>query len=226
MRQVSVVIPAYNAGRFLTEAIESVLSQVDVRAQIIVVNDGSTQPFEPRVLALRQHLDWVNRSNGGPAAARNTGLDRVVAPFVAFLDADDLLADGCLARAIAELERGPGMDGVHGLTRLLTNAQTLGTELVDAWQLTGTPWRSPQLGSVVVRRSVTDQWRFDPALKTGEDLDWFVRLRDAGTKMILSDEVTLKYRIHGGNMTTRMTPEQTNTHSILKRAVERRRARE
>jgi hypothetical protein len=87
----------------------------------------------------------------------------------------------------------------------------------------GFPWRSPQVGSIVIRSDVAKTIRFDETLARGEDLDWFVRLRESGTSITLLDDVLLQYRIHGKNMTYGMSPDERNTFLVLKRALDRRR---
>lgn len=88
--KVTIIIPTYNYGRFIQEAIESVFSQTVADLQIIVVDDGSTDDT-PDVLA-RIHdprLEIVRTQNQGTSAARNEGLTRARGEFIAFLDADD-----------------------------------------------------------------------------------------------------------------------------------------
>ncbi len=97
---VAVVTPCYNAAATLAATLESALAQ-DVAADIVVVDDGSTdgslavaRAFEPRVRV-------TTGPNRGVSAARNTGIAITRAPWLVFLDADDLLAPGTLARRIA-----------------------------------------------------------------------------------------------------------------------------
>jgi glycosyltransferase involved in cell wall biosynthesis len=88
--KVTVIVPTYNYGRFIEEAIESIFSQTVADLQILVVDDGSTDDT-PDVLA-RIHdprLEIVRTSNQGVSAARNEGLSRAKGDFIAFLDADD-----------------------------------------------------------------------------------------------------------------------------------------
>src|SRR5215469_2999794 len=87
---VSVIIPAYNYGRFLGEAIASVQAQTVTDLEIIVVDDGSTDNT-PELLASfdDRRLVTVRTSNRGDSAARNTALPLVQGRYIAFLDADD-----------------------------------------------------------------------------------------------------------------------------------------
>lgn len=217
---VSVVVPAFNPGVRLTAALESIFSQGSAPTQVIVVNDGSTQDVEQVLEPFRPRLSYVVQTNRGPAAARNTGVELARGRYVAFLDADDLWPPNALGCVLEYLCAQPQLAGAHGLTQLMTADDTAD----ETWHPVGTPWRSPQLGSVLVRREVARQFQFDETLARGEDFDWFVRVRDAGVRLGALEHVVLHYRIHGGNMTLGLDPEARNTFRILKRALDRRRS--
>src|SRR5690349_21494110 len=87
---VSVIIPTYNYAHYLPCAIDSVLAQTQPAAEVIVVDDGSTDAT--REVCARYtdpRVRYVHQSNAGLSAARNTGLREARSPLVAFLDADD-----------------------------------------------------------------------------------------------------------------------------------------
>lgn len=87
---VSVVIPSYNAGRFVGEAVESVLRQTLVPLEVIVVDDGSTDDTAAILGAFAGRINYVRQSNSGVSAARNRGVAAATQEWVAFLDADDV----------------------------------------------------------------------------------------------------------------------------------------
>lgn len=88
--KVTVIITTYNYGRFVQEAIESVLSQTVANLQILVVDDGSTDDTPDVLARIRDpRLEIVRTQNQGVSAARNEGLSRAKGDFIAFLDADD-----------------------------------------------------------------------------------------------------------------------------------------
>ncbi len=89
MKKVSVVIPTYNYGCFIGEAIESVLEQTFPVFEIIVVDDGSTDNIEEIVAIFGGKVKYIKQKNGGVGLARNTGVKNSSAEFIAFLDADD-----------------------------------------------------------------------------------------------------------------------------------------
>lgn len=87
---ISVIVPTYNCGEFIAEAIDSILKQTRPPQQIIIVDDGSTDDTE---LVVRRYTDrrieYIKQKNAGVSAARNVGLSMANGEFVTFLDADD-----------------------------------------------------------------------------------------------------------------------------------------
>jgi glycosyltransferase involved in cell wall biosynthesis len=88
-KQVSVVIPTYNYGRFVVDAVNSVLAQTYRDFEIIVVNDGSTDDTEERLKPLLHRIRYIRQDNQGLAAARNAGIRAAAGQWIAFLDSDD-----------------------------------------------------------------------------------------------------------------------------------------
>src|ERR1019366_6906368 len=86
---VSVVIPAYNYGRFVTEAAECALNQTYRPLEVIVVDDGSTDDTRQRLAPYLDRIQYVYQENRGLSAARNTGIRHARGEWIAFLDADD-----------------------------------------------------------------------------------------------------------------------------------------
>src|SRR5688572_1866005 len=90
---VSVIIPAYNAGPFISETLESVLAQTYSNWEVIVVNDGSKDNTEN---ILKQYsekdprISFISKTNSGVSDTRNKGIDKAKGEFIAFLDADDV----------------------------------------------------------------------------------------------------------------------------------------
>src|SRR5262245_45417951 len=87
-RLVSVVIPAYNSGRFIADAIESVLAQGPLDMELLVVDDGSTDQTAEVVGRYGDAVTLIRQANAGAAVARNTGMRAARGRYVAFLDAD------------------------------------------------------------------------------------------------------------------------------------------
>ena len=104
---VSVVIPAYNAESCIGAAIESVRAQTSLPAEVIVVDDGSTD--RTAEIASQAGARVVSQRNSGPSAARNAGVDAASSPWIAFLDADDRWAADKLEAQWAAISRWPDL---------------------------------------------------------------------------------------------------------------------
>lgn len=108
---LSVVIPTYNYAAVLPRAVESVLAQLDDSAELIVIDDGSTDDSQQVLARLQeQHpgrFRSVHKTNGGAASARNRGIDEAAGDFLLFLDADDELAPDALQAVLQHLQEQP-----------------------------------------------------------------------------------------------------------------------
>lgn len=127
---VSVVIPAWNAGRWLRETLESALAQTLPAREIIVVDDGSSDDTAAIASAFAPHVTLIRQANAGGPAARNRGIAASSGEFIALLDNDDLWHTGKLAAQLAIMEADPtiglvfcdyesfdGPDAPNGLAR-------------------------------------------------------------------------------------------------------------
>jgi glycosyltransferase involved in cell wall biosynthesis len=116
--RLSVVIPCYNGGRFLREAIESVLHQTYPPAEIVVVNDGSTDDTAAVARSYEQ-VRYIEQRNQGAPAARNTGMRSSTGDLLVFLDADDRLQPHALATGVESLQANPEWAFVSGDVRVI-----------------------------------------------------------------------------------------------------------
>jgi glycosyltransferase involved in cell wall biosynthesis len=217
--RVSVIIPVFNAGGTLRDAIDSVRAQ-NIAVQIIVVDDGSDEATRDAIAAV-DGIVAVRQENQGPAAARNRGLDFADAALIAFLDADDLWTAGRLRLQMDLLESRPEAGIALGHT-----AFSALDPVRDEWVPTAEPRLMFHLGASLVRREIFEtHGRFDPALRASEDVDWFLRVRDAGIGMIVIANVVQIHRRNGLNMTRGRDHRDLQFLEVLKRSLDRRRDR-
>ena len=103
---VSVVIPSFNSGDYILEAIESVAQQTYLRVEVIVVDDGSTDDTVKKLRSLIEtgKIHYTFQSNQGLAAARNTGIELAKGEYLQFLDADDLISPTKIEKQVQRLE--------------------------------------------------------------------------------------------------------------------------
>lgn len=114
MPEVSIIMPAYNAERYIREAIDSVLTQTLADWELLVVDDGSTDRTPVILREIRDaRVRILHQENQGPATARNTGLEAATRKYVAFLDADDLYLPSALADLTSYLDTHPEFDVVY-----------------------------------------------------------------------------------------------------------------
>jgi glycosyltransferase involved in cell wall biosynthesis len=203
---ISVVLPVFNGARFVSAAIESVLGQEHPQLELIVVDDGSTD--ETAAIARRYPVRYVYQRNQGPPLARNRGLAHTSGAIVSFCDADDMWAEDKLARQMPLLDRA---DVVIGYS------QIMGTE--------SDPFLLPSLNCALFRRQVFDRLGgFDPTLAYSDDLDWYMRAREADISMVLHRDVVLYHRRHRDNLTNNIQRRDEFQLLMLKKSLDRRRA--
>jgi glycosyltransferase involved in cell wall biosynthesis len=186
---ISVIIPAYNAEQWIGRAIGSVLDQTLAPAEILVVDDGSTDGTACAVRRYGAATRYLFQPNGGPAAARNQGIDRAESEWIAFLDADDEWLPHKMESQVRVLEENPdlkwcgsacedvgnGIPSFHSVQGGLRQApaRPTGLRYFSAW-LEGVVFIT---SGFVVHRSVFDEvGDFDLALRSGEDIDMWCRI--------------------------------------------------
>ena len=221
---LTVVIPVYNAARFLPEAVASIGLQRYQPIEIIVVDDGSTDNCPEVAAGLGSEVRYIRQENAGPAAARNHGLSLARGEFISFLDADDLWPPQKLSIQMARLLAEPELDFVLGRTQY---------QVLPGGELPSLNFEAPEnvvtqtvVGSGVYRRRVFDRiGGFDESFRFGEDTDWFIRALENDVAMRILRSITLLYRMHGRNLTQDRTTVRHQLMVLLQRSMERRRRR-
>jgi len=207
MTKVSVIIPAYNAGPFLEQAVRSIQAQTHTDHEIVVVDDGSTDDTAKVMAAFGDGIIPVYQENQGAAAARNAGVAASSGSYLAFLDADDWIAPDKLATQSRYLDSHPDVGLVAG-----------GLEIVDAQGRhlsVHKPWvHVPVITlqaltfvglvgvhGVLLRREAFDRvGGFDTAITHVEDMDLWWRLMVAGCRFAWLPGIVGSYRVHGTSL--------------------------
>lgn len=233
--RVSVIMPAYNARQYITEAISSVLDQDYPHLELIVVDDGSSDGTPELAEGFGSRVRVVRQANAGPAAARNKGVSVARGEYIAFLDADDAWLPGKLSSQVAYLDVHSDIGLVYGDFRRWISQpdgsflppppilETPGVPVVLAYS--GWIYSQLLLSNVVhiitalVRREALIQvCGFDESLITGEDYDLWLRLSRV-MKMVKLNRTCAYYRIHSRS-TTNVPREVNNELKVLLRAIE------
>jgi len=214
MAKVDVIIPAYNAGRYLSIAIESVLAQTFDDWRILVIDDGSSDntaeigvSWEKR---LGPRLAYLRKENGGVSSARNLGIQRATADYVAMLDADDMWLPCRLAESVKVLDERPEVGMTYGfIERIDSEGRFIDTfEIV---QKNGEGWIAPHIYTKMVdipcvtvtarRRALLELGGFDENLKVTEDRDLWFRMAQR-SQVALVPMIVAKYRVSGDSITS------------------------
>jgi len=216
--RVSIMMPAYDAGGYIAEAIESVLAQSYQEWELLVVNDGSTDDTAEVAGNYRDpRIRIFSKSNGGESSARNMALDHSHGEFIAYLDADDVYLRHHLAVTVGFLDQHREIDAVytdglhideHGQRLASLQSRRRGPfegrlyeEVVRASDVFGPP------ACVVLRHELVARhhMRYDERIVIGPDWDFFTGYAEHATFAYLADQTCL-YRVHRQNITAQVDP--------------------
>lgn len=221
---VTVVIPCYNYGRYVTEALDSVAASVDVVPEVIVVDDHSDDGSTEIVRRWLATHDWVpaqlitRHANGGLAAARNLGFERARAPFVFPLDADNTIYPHCLSRLLEALLPTDAA-GAYGMLESFNDRRGLLSALEwSVERLVGGPYID---AAALIRRSawaaVGGYSAAADELYGWEDYDLWLNLANHGMRAVFVPELLVRYRSHGSSMIHTTNIETASIASFLRR---------
>jgi len=219
---LSVIVPVYNAEKYLADALDSVIAQDYPALDIIAIDDGSIDRSAEILNCGRYPLRYVRQENRGPAAARNAGLRISSAELVAFIDADDIWPSDKLSSQVNYLKENPTVDIVLGKVEYTgsLSERERNIRFEDSGQVT----KNVNLGSGVFKRSVFETvGPFDESLIHYEDHDWFLRARELSVKMVILDEITLVYRRHPESLSQAHPPAENAFAQVFKKSLDRRR---
>ena len=224
---ISVIVPTYNCGRFIGEAIESILRQTHAPDEIIVVDDGSSDDTEEVVgRFVDPRLRYIRQDNAGVSVARNTGLSAASGEYVAFLDADDRWRPRSLERLYELLSCEPqAVCAFANFIRFNDGAETLERDQFHYYpELRDLPRRPGALeGSYVLegdafcslvacgeipaytqvmmfRRQLIQGVRFNPKLRICQDMEYVLQTFMRG-EVAFTCEVLTEVRRHDSNAT-------------------------
>ncbi len=203
---ITVVIPCYNQGDYLAEAIESVLAQTHPNREVIVIDDGSTDET-PEVAARYPEVGYIYQDNQGLSAARNTGISASRGEYLVFLDADDRLLRDALRIGYEILSSHPDCGFVSGHHYHIRRDGTLQTRYPQEPMGSDDPYLALLMNNyigmhatVMYRRSVFETvGNFNTALSACEDYDLYLRV--ARTQpTVRHAQFVAEYRHHDANM--------------------------
>ncbi len=218
---VSAVVPVRDGRAYLAQALESLRAQSAPPLEILVVDDGS-EDDSADVAAAIPGVQVVRRPAEGPAAARNAGVELARGEAIAFLDADDLAEPSRLAIQGALLAADPELLGVSGLMHTFLTPERE-DELRGRYACPPEALRSYTPGTLLIRRAAfLATGGLDTSLSGGEVVDWVRRCRADGLRFHEHDDVVLRRRIHGDNLSLRREQLHAGYLAAARAAVARR----
>ncbi len=194
---LSVIVPVWNNADTLAQSLTSIIDQECAAIEIIVVDDGSSD--ESSAIAKQFGVVCIRQENKGPSAARNLGLFSARGSWISFLDADDRWPKGRVRHHQSILLDNPDVDMVVGTTQTIFQPIHPGE---SAHPRLPAPLIQHHLGSITIRRTAWEKvGALDPALRCGEDKDWFSRALSAGIRIHMTKAVALEYYLRKGSLT-------------------------
>ena len=193
---IGVVIPCYDLGRTIEEAVDSVLAQTYEAAEIVIVDDESADLLTRQVLERleRPRTSVVQVEHGGVARARNHGVSLTRSDYIVLLDADDVLDERYLERLAAPLDHDPSLGFVSCPTQAFEGADYRWTP--PSTDAVGTLTRGSVHVSSMFRRALwTAVGGFDVDLPAYEDLDFWLTAIERGFRGQIVDDTVLFYRV-------------------------------
>lgn len=227
MSKVSVIIPAYNYGHYVGEAVESALNQNIPELEVIVIDDGSTDNTKDVLEKYISQIKYMYQPNRGLPAARNAGICAASGDYIAFLDADDRWLSNKLQLQMEQFVKHPKVGLIYSDAYILSDKGCEGRLLE---KFTKYPVGNvhnklfqenfiPVCTAIVAKQCFEKVGLFDESLKSAEDYDLWLRL----TRFFEVDCVPqplVMYRKHSANMSADEERMLINKIRVLQKNIE------
>lgn len=203
---VSVVMPVYNAERYVAEAVESILAQTFIDFEFIIIDDGSKDgslKILETYAAKDKRIRLTSRENKGIARTTNELLSKAEGEFIALMDNDDIALPNRLARQVEFLQSHPNVVGVSGTYQyidergrlLLVSRVPEDNDEIQRLLLAGYANNMPHPCAMIRRASLIEIGGYNETMKVAADLDMQLRLGEVGELANIKEPI-LKYRVH------------------------------
>lgn len=222
---VSVIIPHYNLGEYLDEAVESVLSQTYVDLEVIIVDDGSTDELSKKSIEKYIHhndkrLRLYQKANEGLAATRNFGIEKSSGKYICCLDADDKYHPEFIEKCLKFLQNNPQCSFVTTWFQpfgMISGAESIVMIKKDRDLMLVK--NVPHVASMFTKQSWVNIGGYDESMLHGkEDYDFWLSNIEAGYDYEVLEDVLFYYRVRAGSMLRSNTEfEETTYEYILKK---------
>lgn len=179
MVKLSIIIPCYNAEPYIDELMDCLNKQMIDQVEVLVIDDGSRVPYKTR-------YPWakvIRQNNGGASAARNTGLDNAKGEYIAFIDADDLVADNYIDTILDKIAEG--FDYCYLSWKTLPGGWECDVKLNSINDTF--PSFNLCVWNRIYKRSKIGDVRFNTKKKIAEDAEFIRKVKETGKKAFISD---------------------------------------
>lgn len=219
MTRVSALICVRDGEAYLAEAIESALDQTAPPAEVIVVEDSSTDATADVARSYAPRVRLVQPEPRGLGSARNVALDAAAGEMIAFLDSDDLWEPRKLELQLEAFARDPALDFVF------THAREFASRAdAERFEVRPEPLAGGLASALCARREAMERGGgFDADLSVADVLSWLARARELGMRELTLPEVLVRRRIHANNLTRRRRGDLGDYARVLKASLDRRR---
>jgi len=219
----SVIVPVRNGAAFVGEAVASALGQLGDDDEIIVVDDASTDRTQAVLAGIGDpRLRRASCGGLGVSAARNVGLAVARGEYIAFLDHDDVWPAARHTVMSGVLRENPDIDAAFGRMRVKFEPGAQHNGRMSA--MDGRHVGVASVGTGLFRRQVIARVSgFDESLHFGEDVDFYLRMMEAGMRVQLCDIDGLVYRRHASNTSNDLLSMERGLHDVLRRRIIRKR---
>lgn len=232
MCDLSIIVPAYNSEKTIERCIVGCLSQIGLRIELIVVDDGSSDSTTEVIRSLadaRSQIRVISVQNGGPSRARNTGIQAATGSYIAFCDADDWLDKDVLNKVLSYANDTDSSIAVFGYRNIRKNktiphafrrhrvvqaSEFASAVLLDS-RVSGFIWNK------VYKKDVLAEVRMDESLSVCEDMDFNLRLalKYPEMKVCYVPGVLYNYDLRGSESLTRGHDSYESVRSVIERCL-------
>ncbi len=216
---VSIIIPVYNAVKYIEQCINSILSQSYQDFRVILVDDGSTDgsvSLLEKIVGADHRFTILHKQNGGASAARNTGLEQVATPFLTFVDIDDYIDEPYLENLLRAVLEDDNIDFVvQGFKRVNSEGAILEENMLHQGTCGGQDWEqlfdhyrlqdNGYVCSKLYRSSIikAHKLQFEAGLHLYEDTYFALQYLAVINKVAFTADINYNYLSVAGSLTTR-----------------------
>jgi glycosyltransferase involved in cell wall biosynthesis len=193
-------MPVRNGAQYLSEAIDSILAQSVPAAELVVVDDGSTDDTARILRGYGDVLRIVHQPPLGNATAMNTGIATTTGALLAFLDSDDLWTPHALEVRLARLDGPDAPEAVFGRMTQFVSPE-LGAEAAGGFRFDPGPSTANLFQNMVIRRAAFERiGPLDVSYPSAANIDWMSRAQLGHLRAVSIDDVVSRRRLHRANM--------------------------